>query len=597
MSPDVLDDEHPRNLTILYATETGNAQDVAERLARQCRQLHLIPKVFSVDAYSPEDIISETLIIFIIATAGSGKEPRSMTSLWTMLLRSDLPDDLFEDLDFAVFGLGDSAYEKFCWPAKLLARRLVSLGATEICERGEGDEQHHLGVDGGLEPWKAKLLEALSHLFPIPPGLEQPGETDTLPPARVAIVKSKESSPHEPADVLLKDEQYHLATLTRSDRITAADWYQDVRHVEFDVEKDLDYSPGDVAVIHPQIPPEQVDAFLICAGYANIADEEFTIEHTLTDQSLPDHMPRTITLRTLFSRYLDINAVPRRSFFSMLRYFVSDELEKEKIDEFLSPEGADELYEYTQLVHRSIREVLEEFRSARIPREYVFDLFPPLRPREFSIASSVHRFPRKVQLCIAIVQYRTRLKIPRRGVATTYLSSLQIGNKIPIGIKKGGLINLPADLETPIICVGPGTGIAPVRAVIEERALLGANENILYQGCRSALKDQFYQAEFESLVEKGSLTYRVARSRDGPEGVKRTYVQDLLLEDAERVWDIVGKKGGWLYISGSSNKMPAGVRAAVREAIVKHGGKTEEEAVEYVAAMEREGRLIEDCWS
>lgn len=92
-----------------------------------------------------EDIISETFIIFVIATAGTGKEPRSMSSLWTMLLRSDLPDDLFEDLDFAVFGLGDSAYEKFCWPAKLLGRRLVSLGAQEICERGEGDEQHHMG--------------------------------------------------------------------------------------------------------------------------------------------------------------------------------------------------------------------------------------------------------------------------------------------------------------------------------------------------------------------------------------------------------------------------------------------------------------------
>lgn len=89
-------------------------------------------------------------MIFVVSTTGSGKEPRSMTPLWTMLLRSDLPEDLFEDLDFAVFGLGDTAYEKFCWPSKLLARRLSTLGAVEVCKRGEGDEQHHLGYVGPI---------------------------------------------------------------------------------------------------------------------------------------------------------------------------------------------------------------------------------------------------------------------------------------------------------------------------------------------------------------------------------------------------------------------------------------------------------------
>ncbi|TCD66631.1 NAPDH-dependent diflavin reductase [Steccherinum ochraceum] len=601
MSLDVLDDEHSPFVTILYATETGTAQDVAERLAHHCRRLHLTPKVFSVDAYSPEDIISETFIIFIISTTGSGKEPRSLTPLWTMLLRSDLPNDLFEDLDFAVFGLGDTAYEKFCWPAKLLSRRLVTLGAQEICERGEGDDQHQLGIDGAFEPWKVKLSEALLQIFPLPPDVEPTISDEALPPPRVTIVQGEKvssgDSSNSAVDLLLEDKRYHNATLARFDRITASDWYQDVRHIEFDFGQDVKYSPGDVAVIHPELSAAHVDSFLISVGYANTADDLFTVEHTLRDQSLPDHMPRTVTLRQLFTRYLDISAVPRRSFFALLRHFVSDELEKEKIDEFLSPEGADLLYEYTQLVHRSIREVIEEFRSAKIPREYVFDLFPPLRPREFSIASSMHRFPRKLQLCIAIVKYRTKLKIPRRGVATTYLSSLQIGDTIPIGIKKGGLINLPADLNTPIICVGPGTGIAPVRAVVEERSLLGAKDSILYQGCRSALKDQYYKAEFEKAAEDGTLTYRVACSRDGPEGVKRTYVQDLIGEDGEKIWDIVGKKQGWLYISGSSNKMPAGVRAAVREAVVKYGGKTEEDAADYVAAMEREGRLIEDCWS
>jgi sulfite reductase alpha subunit-like flavoprotein len=153
-----------RSLLILYATETGTAQDAADRTARECRRIHFTSRVISMHAYDlvrhfsslpvksccaqqfkQSKLISEKLVVFMVATTGSGVEPRSMTLLWNMLLRSDLPTDLFDEMEFAVFGLGDTAYEKFCWPAKKLCRRMQSLGATEICARGEGDEQHHLG--------------------------------------------------------------------------------------------------------------------------------------------------------------------------------------------------------------------------------------------------------------------------------------------------------------------------------------------------------------------------------------------------------------------------------------------------------------------
>ena len=263
-----------------------------------------------------------------------------------------------------------------------------------------------------------------------------------------------------------------------------------------------------------------------------------------------------------------------------------------------------DLYDYCQAVRRTIREVLEEFRSAKIPREYLFDLFPPLRPREFSIASSAlvshsnrthmqltksgyEKNPRRIDLCIAIVRYKTKLKMPRRGVATTYLASLQpglichlsslytthsslnhtyIGDRIPIRIKKG-LLSLPEDKETHIICIGPGTGIAPVRSIIQERTIhqcyseciapllksfgqCTPPDNTLYQGCRHATKDQHYSQEFSALADEGKIIYRVAHSRDGPPGVKRTYVQDLILQDSERVWKLIGEQNAWVYISG-----------------------------------------------
>ncbi|TFY74580.1 hypothetical protein EWM64_g9432 [Hericium alpestre] len=384
-----------------------------------------------METYPVTDIVSETLAVFVVSTTGTGKEPRAMTPLWNMLLRSDLPPDLFEDLEFAVFGLGDTAYEKFCWPAKKLSRRLESLGATEICPRGEGDDQHTLGVDGALGPWIEVLTHTLLELFPLPSNLHV-DSADALPPPRVSIIDALPDELIHTQDPLLQDVLYHNAKVLRNERITAEDWYQDVRHFELQCEDDIAYEPGDVAVIHPEASPIDVDSFLTTVGWANDADQPIRINQTLFDQSLPDHLPPVSTLRTLFSRYLDVNAVPRRSFFDLLRHFTTDDREREKLDEFVStPEGAEDMYDYTQRVRRTIREVLEEFRSARIPKAYIFDLFPRLRPREFSIASSVQRHPHEIHLCVAIVAYRTKLKIPRRGLCTTYLAALRPGALIP----------------------------------------------------------------------------------------------------------------------------------------------------------------------
>ncbi|KAJ7510327.1 hypothetical protein B0H11DRAFT_2152489 [Mycena galericulata] len=584
--------EGARSILILYATETGTAQDVAERLARQCRRIHFTCRVLGTDKYSLSDLISEPLVLFVVSTTGSGSEPRSMTSTWKTLLRSDLPLDLFEDLSFAVFGLGDTAYEKFCWPAKKLSRRLVSLGATEICDRGEGDDQDPLGVDGALGPWVDKFLHALLSTYPLPHHLEIIPAT-TMPPARASMARD---TTFAAGSSLSEIPGFHPATVRCNRRITAEDWYQDVRHLEFDFDDEIQFSPGDVAVVRPFALSNEVEAFLGYMGWLDIADIPFRIDNIMPDQSLPEHLPEVVTPRVIFTQYLDFGAVPRRPFFQYLRYFTADELEREKLDDFLSREGADDLYDYCYRVKRTIREVLAEFRHVRIPIEYIFDVFPPMRPRQFSIASSAKRFPSQIHLCVAIVKYRTKLKIPRRGVCTTFLASLQQGDKVQIGLQKG-LITLPADASTPVICIGPGTGVAPMRAVIQERLYMGASaNNTLYFGCRSAVKDQHYGQEWKSYASTGELTYRVAFSRDGPEGTKRIYVQDLMQEDAEQIWKLL-QVGASVFISGSSNQMPAAVKNALRFAAETHGNLSPASAVEFISAMETKGQLIEECWS
>ncbi|KAL5496163.1 TAH18 [Sanghuangporus vaninii] len=587
-------DDQERNILILYATETGNALDVAEQVTREARRRLFTVRLSSVDVYPLEELVHETLVIFIVSTTGSGVEPRSMTPMWNMLLRADLPSDILEDLHFAVFGLGDSAYEKFCWAAKKLSRRVLSLGAQEICARGEGDEQHPLGAEGALDVWMPQVFSALEILLP-PPLDGTIEEPDVLPPPRISITTSGKTLDCVD-DPLAGFDDYHLATVRRNNRITAKDWFQDVRHIELDLEDEIIYSPGDVAVIHPTQPSSDVDSFLSSMGWSDTVDEEIYLLPVERFWSIPETIPRRTTLRRLFTRHLDINAVPRRSFFKVLRHFATNEMEKEKLSEFCTTQGADELYEYVTRVRRTIREVIAEFRSLKIPKEYIFDLFPLLRPRQFSIASSslIHR--KQVHLCVAIVRYRSKLKIPRRGVCSTYLAGLNPGDTLRIKIQKG-FLSQPRSPETPIVCVGPGTGIAPMRALIEQRIHEGSANNTLYFGCRSESKDHHYGSEWLTLAECGKLTYRTAFSRDSPEGAKRVYVQDRMREDAERLWDLLGRRGGWLYISGSSNKMPAAVKDAVAFAAQEAGGLSGDDAKGFVKRMQDEGRLFEECWS
>ncbi|KAH9925657.1 riboflavin synthase domain-like protein [Epithele typhae] len=456
-----------------HDVEHGTAQDVADRLARLCRCLHITAHVRSMDVYPPENLINEC----------SGREPRAMTPLWHF---SSAPTCHKTCSRSHVRGVrfGDSSYEK----------RLQQLGAHEHCGRGEGDEQHHLGS------WILTLTEVFSKRSILL----------TISRPHASLLRTRRAVVDAKRDPLVADRQYHTATF---------DWNQD--HTD---------TAGDVAVIHSEAAHADVESFLSCIGFANTSDNPILVQHILKGD--------TTTIREIFTRYLDINAT-----------------EREKLDEFLSEEGAND------------PRVLEEFRSAKIPREYG----PP--PYFFLLALTTSRqaHPRNIHLCIAIVTYRTMLKIPRSGTCTTWLAGLAPGTSS----------------ATPVICIGPGTGVAPMRAVIQERVHLSTSGPT-----KTTTTDRSGRRSPPRLAHLPP-----AFSRDGPAGAARRYVQDLLRQDAARVWALVGERGARVYVSGSANKMPAGVRAALVFAAESAGGLAEADAREYVAGMEREGRLVEECWS
>ncbi|WVR04245.1 NADPH-dependent diflavin oxidoreductase 1 [Kwoniella sp. DSM 27419] len=616
---------------ILYASETGNAQDTAERVARSFRALGKRVTCQPMDLFPLSSLPDTHLLILITSTHGRGDPPPTMLPLWTALLRSELPDDILEDVHFALFGLGDSSYEKFCYAGKMLARRMEGLGANKMGEPGWGDERSPNGIEDAFLPWLQQTLDMFTPYLPDAPSSSAPRSSTDLPPPiyhvtspasgskavqeeipldRLSLSPPPNGTPqtraaptrvedevHHQARGLIKPDDWVWATLRRNQRVTEAQWWQDVREIELEFE-DPDtppYPPGSICSLQPQSKTEDVDTFLDLMDLARQADEPLVIQSALPEQPLPPHLPpsgRPTTLRSLLTNHLDIRCSPRKSFFEWLRRLSPDEREQERLDEFIA--DPDEIHEYATRPSRTIVETIADFRHTRIPVSHLLEVLPPLRRRQFSIASSWEAHPGKVQLLVALVEYKTNLKVPRRGLCSSWLDSLVPGTRIPIHISAPTLF-LPPNPDTPVILIGPGTGVAPMRAFVEARVRQGAAEKTaVYFGCRSRSADYFYAAEWDKYAEQG-VQVNVAASRDQDDKV---YVQHLIKRNKDQVKRWVVDERGWVYISGSSNAMPREVREAIAWCISSEGAGElpEEEARLYVEQMFEDKRGGEESW-
>ncbi|XP_075375543.1 NADPH-dependent diflavin oxidoreductase 1 isoform X3 [Mycteria americana] len=559
-----------RKLLVLFGSQTGTAQDTAERIGREAKRRHFQCRVEALDSYDVANLINELLVVFVCATTGQGDPPDNMKMFWRFLFRKNLPPGSLCQLDYAVLGLGDSSYPKFNFVAKKLHKRVLQLGGNPLLPVALGDDQHDLGL-----PPKY-TLHYLAEDSPHPDGgLLQPTAPRAVP-----------SELHPFAAQLLSNQ-----------RVTAESHFQDVRLIEFDVTgSGITFSAGDVVMIQPQNCPEDVEQF--CQLLRLDPDRRFVLKPTEPGTSLPALLPQPCSIRHLVTHYLDISCVPRRSFFELLSYFSTNELEREKLQEFSSAQGQEELYSYCNRPRRTTLEALWDFphTTCAIPPEYLLDLIPRIRPRAFSIASSMLAHPDRIQILVAVVRYKTRLSKPRRGLCSTWLASLnpeQGDVRVPLWVKKGGM-KFPADPDTPVIMIGPGTGVAPFRAAIQERVAQGRRGNCLFFGCRQKSKDFYCQAEWEELVTKGFLTLFTAFSRDQEEKV---YVQHRIQENRRLVWELLSSGSAHVYLAGNAKQMPAAVAEALQSVLQLEGGLSPSEAEEHLTALERSQRFQSETWS
>ncbi|KAL8632557.1 hypothetical protein Q9189_001709 [Teloschistes chrysophthalmus] len=649
--------DHDRIAAVGYGSETGNAQEYAEEVGHLLERLHFQTVVTTLDAFEPASLARFDIVIVVISTTGQGDLPINARLFWKKLLQRKLPPDYLGNVEFTTFGLGDSSYPQFNWAARKLHKRLLQLGAHEICQRGEADEQHEEGQDASWIPWSATLRQCILDEYPLKHGIEPIPETVLLKPnwllSSCLDVKTDQSctkiSESQSADGRLYangisvDEEPSLllgngvpesgirqigVTLEENKRVTPLGHWQDVRHLHLSSPSRVDYDPGDVLTIYPLNSNEDVTNILTSMDWKDIAEQTLRFEATDRTQisDLDRSSPLTtaqqhhgrLTLRKLLTHHLDIRAIPRRSFFSTIAHFTDDPSQKERLLEFADPKYIDELYDYTTRPRRSVLEVLQEFDTVKIPWQWAAHVLPELRGRQFSIASGgpkkqISAQGTSFELLVAIIKYKTVIRRLREGVCTRYIAGLPTGTDMTVAVQRGGLHIHASEAQRPVIMIGPGTGIAPMRSLIWERYQwhqlhLGTShkgghdpatdsgaigETVLFYGCRNKEADFFYNEEWETLKAQMPLRIFTAFSRDQ---AAKIYVQDILRQESELVSDLLLSKRGLVYVCGSSGKMPQAVRTALTDVFERCGDMSHAEAEQYLQNMEKEGRYKQETW-
>ncbi|KAK2659504.1 hypothetical protein Ddye_006037 [Dipteronia dyeriana] len=631
-----MEEEKSNKLLILYASQTGNALDAAERMGREAERRGCPVVVRSMDDYDAKSLPREDIVIFVVSTTGQGDTPDSMKVFWRFLLQKNLSKHWLKGVHYAVFGLGDSGYQKFNFVAKKLDNRLLNLGATAVIERGLGDDQHPSGYEGALDPWLRSLWGSL---YQINPSFFQHGPDFVIPNVKlieqpkVHITYHKVEKAHSQFTNALdlkgiqvqferarsmspvkfsnyKNKPDCFLKMIKNQPLTRPGSGKDVRHLEFEFEfvsSAIQYEVGHVLEILPGQDPAAVDAFLQCC---NLNPEAFIIVHRtgIRNNFLGTYMNTTespIKLRTFVELTMDVaSASPRRYFFEVMSFFAKSEHERERLQYFASPEGRDDLYQYNQKERRTVLEVLQDFPSVQMPFEWLVQLVPPLKSRAFSISSSLLVHPNQVHATVSVVSWMTPYKRKRNGLCSTWLAGLdpQQNIYIPAWFHKGSLPRPPPSL--PLILVGPGTGCAPFRGFVEERAIQSLSGPtapiIFFFGCRNEENDFLYKefwpihSQKEGILSeaKGGGFY-VAFSRDQP---KKVYAQHKMLEQSQRIWNLLVAEAS-IYVAGSSTKMPSDIWSTFEEIVSKEGGIPKDSATIWLKALNKAGKYHVEAWS
>ncbi|MDY7225689.1 assimilatory sulfite reductase (NADPH) flavoprotein subunit [Hyalangium rubrum] len=537
-------------LTIVYGTQTGNSRLLAERLKRHAESSGLTVRTLRAGEYPVKELREERLLYVVISTQGDGDPPDDARGFCEFILGKRAPK--LEQLRFAVLGLGDSSYPKYCEVSRVLDARLAELGATRLLDRADCDVDFEPVAKGWID-------QAVNHA------------TETLKArATTNVVTLPRSAP--PAPTFSREAPY-AAELLANQRITGRGALKDVRHIEVSLgDSGLSYEPGDSLGVWPHNPPELV--------------AEFLAELKLQGEAEVSRDGRTLPLRLWLSEELELTKLSRPFLERHAALARSTELQR-----LLTPEGS-EAFRALLKSHQVI-DLLRQW-SAPWSAEELVRALRRLTPRMYSLASSQKRVGAEAHLTVAVVDYQA-FGTRHLGAASSYLSTRNGDtDKVRVFVEHNERFRLPRESERDILMIGPGTGVAPFRAFVQERAESGAKgRNWLFFGEQHFRTQFLYQTEWQEALKQGSLNrLSLAFSRDQE---KKIYVQDRLREAGRDVYAWL-EGGASLYVCGEAQKMAPDVHAALIDIISTHGGRSREDAAAWLDTLREQQRYQRDIY-
>lgn len=541
------------NLTILYGTETGHSQGLAEKLKEKAAFRNINANVLSLYDFNYKKLHEEDNVAVIVSTHGEGDPPDMAEDFHKYVTGNRAPK--LSDTSFSVLALGDKTYRNFCKTGEDIDEAMKDCGAYRLTPMVKCDVDY----EQDAEIWMNNLLLNL-----------QPSEIATSSAATDSASPASETNGAAVLSEQFSKTNPYKATVLDKVKITGRDSDKEVYHLELSLEgSGLEYEPGDAVGIFARNPKELVEQIL---------------EHTGFDpEQQVDHQDEQITLRDALSHYYEITVVT----YDLLEKYV--EITKdENLDAILDDE--EKLNEY--LYGHDVLDLLEDF-PFKWNANKLISILRPIPPRLYSISSSMEYVGEEVHATVSLVNYERKNRL-RKGACSSFLSdSVEVDDQLAIFIDKNPAFKLPPN-GSKLIMVGAGTGVAPYRAFMQHRESLGMKgDTWLFYGDRRFKSDFLYQAEWQKLLKSEYLEKMdVAFSRDQKEKV---YVQHKLKENQKEVFEWL-ENGAHFYLCGDMKYMAKDVNKTLLELIETEGGLSKEEAEKYVKNLKREKRFQSDVY-
>lgn len=542
-----------KEVTILFGSQTGNAQNIAKNAGKTLEGQGFQVTVSSMSDFKPNNLKKVKNLLIVVSTHGEGDPPDNAISFHEFIHGKRAPK--LDDLRFSVLSLGDSSYEFFCQTGKDFDKRLEELGGKRLYDRVDCD----LDFDEPAAEWLNGVLNSLNQ-----------STGDNAQPQATA-----EAAPQVGESVYSRSNPFKAEVLENIN-LNGKGSNKETRHLEISLEgSGLTYQPGDSLGIYPENDPELVDALLKELKWN--PDENVTVNKQGETRSLYE------ALRT----YFEVTVLTKPLLQQAAELSKNNELQT-----LVSKGNEDKLKEYID--GRDLLDLVRDFGPWNVTPQAFISILRKMPSRLYSISSSLLANPEEVHLTIGAVRYEAHGR-KRNGVCSIQAAErLEPGDTIPVYIQHNDNFKLPENPDTPIIMVGPGTGVAPFRSFMQEREETGAEgKSWLFFGEQHFVTDFLYQTEWQRWVKDGVLTKMdVAFSRDTEEKV---YVQHRMQEHSKELFEWL-QEGAVVYICGDEKNMAHDVHNTLIDIIEKEGKMSREKAEAYLADMQQQKRYQRDVY-